>query len=91
MENSGVIDDLALEKTAVFKGEIPQDRVAKAVDGVDGGRIEGILTQKNLLKALSASDRHPTITTAMQQNFVTVDSLDMLENAFAKLKECKLF
>ena len=34
---------------------------------VDDGRIEGILTHKNLLKALSARDRHPTITTAMQR------------------------
>jgi len=54
---------------------------------VDDGRIEGILTQTNLLKALTARDRHPTITSAMQQNIVTVDSLDKLETAFAKLKE----
>jgi len=55
---------------------------------VDDGRIEGILTQTNLLKALMARDRHPTITSAMQQNIVTVDSLDKLETALAKLKEC---
>ena len=55
---------------------------------VDDGRIEGILTQTDLLKALAARDRHPTITSAMQQNIVTVNSLDMLETAFAKLKEC---
>jgi Zn-dependent protease/predicted transcriptional regulator len=55
---------------------------------VDNGRIEGILTQNDLLKALSARDKHPTITAAMQQNFITVESLDMLEIAFAKLKEC---
>ena len=55
---------------------------------VDDGRIEGILTHQNLLKALSARDRHPTITSAMQQNIITVESLDMLESAFAKLKEC---
>ena len=55
---------------------------------VDDGRIEGILTQTDLLKALAARDRHPTITSAMRQNIVTVNSLDMLETAFAKLKEC---
>jgi len=55
---------------------------------VDNGRIEGILTQTDLLKALSARDQHPTVTSAMQNNFVTVQSLEMLETAFAKLKDC---
>ena len=55
---------------------------------VDNGRIEGILTQTDLLRALSASDQYPTVTSAMQDNFVTVNSLEMLESAFAKLKDC---
>ncbi len=55
------------------------------------GRIEGILTQADLLKALSDRDSHPTIKSAMQQKFPTVDSLDMLETAFAKLKECNCY
>jgi Zn-dependent protease/predicted transcriptional regulator len=55
---------------------------------VDNGRIEGILTQTDLLKALSARDRYPTVISAMQRSFVTVDSLEMLETAFAKLKDC---
>ena len=55
---------------------------------VDNGYVKGILTQTDLLKALSARDRHPTVTSAMQENFVTVDSLEMLESAFAKLKDC---
>ena len=55
---------------------------------VDNGRILGILTQPDLLKALSARDQYPTVTTAMQDNFVTVDSLEMLETAFAKLTDC---
>ena len=55
---------------------------------VDNGRIEGILTQTDLLKALSARDQHQTVTSAMQKSFVTVESLDMLETAFAKLKDC---
>ena len=56
---------------------------------VDNGRIEGILTQTDLLKALSSRDQYPTVTSAIQNNFVTVDSLEMLESAFAKLKDCK--
>ena len=55
---------------------------------VTNGHIEGILTQTDLLKALSAREQHPTVTSAMQKNFVTVDSLEMLESAFAKLKNC---
>jgi Zn-dependent protease len=55
---------------------------------VSNGHIEGILTQTDLLKALSAREQHPTVTSAMQKNFVTVDSLEMLESAFAKLKDC---
>jgi Zn-dependent protease len=53
---------------------------------VDNGRIEGILTQNDLLKALSARDKHPTITAAMQQNFITDESLDMLESHLQNLK-----
>ncbi|MFO7554305.1 MAG: CBS domain-containing protein [Desulfobacterales bacterium] len=55
---------------------------------VDNGRIEGILTQTDLLNALSARDQYPNVTSAMQNNFVTVDSLEMLESAFAKLNDC---
>ena len=55
---------------------------------VDDGHIKGILTQTDLLKALSTRDQHPTVNSAMQNNFATVDSLEMLETAFAKLKDC---
>ena len=55
---------------------------------VDNGRIEGILTQTDLLKALSARDRRQLVTSAMQRYFATVDSLEMLETAFNKLKDC---
>jgi len=54
----------------------------------DNGQVEGILTQADLLKALSARDQHPTVASAMQHSFVTVESLDMLETALAKLKDC---
>jgi len=56
---------------------------------MDNGRVEGILTQTDLLKALSAPHQHSTVTSVMQENFVTVDSLEMLETAFAKLNDCK--
>lgn len=55
---------------------------------VDNGRIKGILTQTDLLKAISAQDKKSEVSSAMQANFVTVDSLDMLDTAFARLKDC---
>jgi predicted transcriptional regulator len=54
----------------------------------DNGHIEGILTQTDLLKALAARDQYPTVSSAMQNEFVTVESLEMLETAFARLKDC---
>lgn len=54
---------------------------------LDNGRIEGILTQTDLLKSLSHG-RQQSVMSAMQNEFVTVDSLDMLESAFARLKDC---
>jgi len=55
---------------------------------LDNGRIEGILTQTDLLKALAAGDYQQAVTAAMQSNFITVESPEMLETAFAKLKDC---
>jgi Zn-dependent protease/predicted transcriptional regulator len=55
---------------------------------VDNGNIEGILTQTDLIKALTNQDQNAAVSAAMQDRFVTVDSLEMLETAFAKLKDC---
>ena len=82
-----------------FKTLHRSDRLARAIEltlagsqkdfpVVDNGRIEGILTQTDLLKAISAQDKKSEVSSAMQANFVTVDSLDMLDTAFARLKDC---
>ncbi len=55
---------------------------------VDNGRLKGILTQKNLLKALAENDRHATVASAIQTDFSLVDYHDMLASAFSKLKDC---
>ena len=55
---------------------------------VENGHVEGVLTQADLLKALSKRDRHSEVRSAMQQNVSTIESLDMLETAVVKLKEC---
>jgi len=55
---------------------------------VNNGRLEGILTQTDLLKALSKRENYPTVASASQGVYATVDHLDMLESAFAKLNDC---
>ena len=41
---------------------------------VDNGRLKGILTQKNLLKALAENDRHATVASAIQTDFSLADA-----------------
>ena len=55
---------------------------------LDSGHIVGILTQTDLMKALSERDKYPTVSSAMQNEFEAVQSLDMLEAAFDKLRTC---
>ena len=56
---------------------------------VSNGTLEGVLTQTDLLKALANQENYPTVASAIQRNYVTVDDLDMLESAFAKLNDCE--
>ena len=55
---------------------------------VNNGSLEGVLTQTDLLKALADQKNHPTVASAIQRKFATVDYLDMLESAFSKLNDC---
>lgn len=55
---------------------------------VENGLIKGILTQTDLMKALSERDLHPTVSSAMQYKIEPVESIDMLQSAFDKFKEC---
>ena len=55
---------------------------------VDNGSLEGVLTQNDLLKALADQEDYPTVASAIQRNYATVDYQDMLESAFAKLNKC---
>jgi CBS domain-containing protein len=55
---------------------------------VENGRIVGILTQADLMKALSEREKHPTVSSAMQNQFEAVQSLDILEAALDKLRVC---
>jgi Zn-dependent protease len=52
------------------------------------GEVKGVLTQSDLLKSLSSSSINHSVMSISQEEFTTVDSLDMLEVAFARLKDC---
>jgi predicted transcriptional regulator len=52
---------------------------------VSNGKIEGVLTQSDLTKALTRSGSYSEVTSAIQSDCVTVDPLDTLESTFAKL------
>ncbi len=54
----------------------------------DRGDVIGVLTQSDLIAALSKHGPHALVSEAMQKHFVTVDSYDMLETAFTKLNDC---
>ena len=54
----------------------------------DRGEVVGVLTQTDLLAALSKNGPHALVSEAMQKSFITVDSYDMLETAFSKLNDC---
>ena len=56
---------------------------------VEDGRVVGILTQNNLLAALNQKGQDIAVSKVMQREFATVDSFDMLETAFAQLRDCK--
>jgi Zn-dependent protease len=55
---------------------------------IENGTVQGVLTQSDLLSALSQKGQDAPVSDVMQQHFITVDSLDMLETALTKLKEC---
>jgi predicted transcriptional regulator len=52
------------------------------------GEIVGVLTQSDLLAALAGRGPYALVSDAMQPQFITVDSYDMLETAFSKLRDC---
>ena len=53
------------------------------------GQVVGILTQSDLLAALSRKAQDAPVSEIMQREFTTVDSFDMLETAFLQLKDCR--
>ena len=55
---------------------------------VEDGRVIGVLTQADMLAALSQSGPHAAIRDVMQTDVQMVDSHEMLESVLARLEEC---
>jgi len=55
---------------------------------VDGDRVIGILTQRDLLAALASQGPSIAVGSVMQTEFATVGLFDMLETAFKRFTEC---
>lgn len=56
---------------------------------MDDGRLVGILTRSDLLRALAHGQTHAPVSEVMQRDFRAVDPGDMLETAFLKLQDCQ--
>jgi len=75
------------------------DNLSRAVDMIlagaqqdfpvtDRGRLAGVLTRGQLLKALAEKPLDTPVSEVMQNNFAVVDSFEMLEVALGRLNEC---
>ncbi len=75
----------------------PNDRLARAIDLtlsgsqqdfpiIEDGRVLGILTQGDLIVALTQHGWDTPVSEVMRQNFRVVDSSEMLESVFTRLQ-----
>lgn len=82
-----------------FRTLAPSDSLGQAVEHilagfqqdfpvVEQGRMVGVLTRNDLLKALSQRGSNARVEEAMQRQFETADPNEMLETVFARLQAC---
>jgi CBS domain-containing protein len=82
-----------------FDALTPHSTLAEAVDltlataqkdfpVVEGERVVGVLTQKDLLGALAKQGSGVVVADVMQQRFEMADAAEMLETAFQRLTAC---
>jgi Zn-dependent protease len=83
-----------------FRTLSPHDPLSRAIEltlagsqhdfpVVDGGRVAGILTRANLLKAVAENGRAVTVGSVMGSDFQAADPAEMLEAAFLRLQSCE--
>ncbi len=82
-----------------FRTLVPRDSLARAVDLIltgsqqdfpvtDDGRVVGVLTRSDLLRALTQQGQAALVADVMRRDFQLVDPTEMLETAFARLEAC---
>jgi Zn-dependent protease len=82
-----------------FEALTPGDPLSRAVDFtlagsqqdfpvVEGGRVVGILTRRDLLVGLAQRDRDAPVREVMQTDFRTVEVAEMLETALRRMQRC---
>jgi Zn-dependent protease/CBS domain-containing protein len=75
------------------------DRLQSAVDHIlagfqhdfpvlDGGRLVGVLTRDDLLKAIAREGANAAVSEVMRREIETADPAEMLEPAFLRLQSC---
>ena len=84
-----------------FRTLAPGDPLARAVDYVlagfqedfpvvDGGRLAGVLTRADLLRALAKRGTEARVEDVMQRDFETADPRDMLETVMERLQRRRM-
>jgi Zn-dependent protease/predicted transcriptional regulator len=82
-----------------FETLSPDDTLSNVIDHVlnsdqkhfpvvDEGQVVGILAESGLLEGLRKNGEKTYVATVMEKSFKTADSYEMLETAFARLREC---
>ena len=82
-----------------FQTLAPQNTLSYAVELIlagsqqdfpvaDDGKVVGVLTRGDLIKALNARGADTPVSEVMRRNFEVADPYEMLEVAFARLQEC---
>ncbi len=83
-----------------FRSLSPGDSLDRAVELIltgsqqdfpveEEGRVVGVLTRSDLLKALASEGKNVLVSEVMQRDFQTVAPSEMLETGFARLQNCQ--
>jgi Zn-dependent protease/CBS domain-containing protein len=83
-----------------FRALVPEATLGEAVAAglageqtdfpvLDGGRVVGVLAQTDLIRGLSEAGRDGLVADYMNDDFVTAEAGELLDEAFRKLQTCR--